>query len=214
MFHTIVRRWRDLFAGPEWLRTGSPSGFCSAFSSALSPCRDTDTRNTEDSFLPELRIRSSPGIDWFIPASLFLPFQRTYSVTSPWVSTRSELTRRSVSPSGLVHLRMIGPHQKLGWRRVRTPSGSRPVLPAAIPSRCFLNHPEQWGFPPTILREDLQGGSWTRSGSPSPLLYPEFLLIQLLLSLPLSASTSKQDLPTNHTHIHHHKRESRIWEKC
>ena len=54
----------------------------------------------------------------------------------------TELTGYSVPPSGLVHLRTIGPHQKLGWPQVRIPSGSRPVLPAAILSRCFLNQPE------------------------------------------------------------------------
>ena len=36
-------------------------------------------------------------------------------MTSPWVSTQSELTGWSVPPSGLVHLRMTWPHQKLGW---------------------------------------------------------------------------------------------------
>ena len=45
-----VRKWGDLFNGSDGLRFGSPSDLSPVFSSAVSPGRDTDTRNIQDSF--------------------------------------------------------------------------------------------------------------------------------------------------------------------
>ena len=214
MFHTIVRitlfgsgeisSADQIGGGPDLVSISTQS---SSLLSHLDMTRLPGTMRTPSTYTSDTALTRNPSL--FRLFSLFPTDQfscLSLSLYSIWVNWAIRISFR------------IGPPKddrtssKVWMAQVRIPSGSRPVFPAAILSRRFLNHPKKWGFPPTTLREDLQGGSWTGSGSllSSALSgTPTYQTLSSSLSLPFSLCKISQST----IYINHCKRESKGLQK-
>ena len=207
MFHTIVRIILSKSGETSSEdRVGVGSSPFRVFTQSFPQLSHLDVTQISGTMRPPSPLHSGYGpqlgiLTWFGPFLLLLTDQFSYLY----------LRLYSICVNWAIHTTFrIGPPKEDGTSseaqtaRVRIPSRSRPILPAAIPSRRFPNHPEQWRFPPTTLREDPQGGSWTWYGS-----LPLCSIRNSYSSYPLSFSFYlMHDLPTIHTH-QQFKRESR-----